>query len=57
MYIKNGFSVKNKWFYSLPISLFILLNLNAFFSPPQDYSALVAHIGELPFFTINLMVF
>jgi abortive infection protein len=57
MYIKNGFSVKNKWFYCLPISLFILLNLNAFFSPPQDYSALVAHIGELPFFTFNLLVF
>ena len=57
MYIKNGFSVKNKWFYCLPISLFILLNLNAFFSPTQDYSALVAHIGELPFFTFNLLVF
>lgn len=57
MYIKNGFFVKNKWFYFIPISLFLLLNINAFFSPRPDYSALVAQVGELPFFTMNVALF
>ena len=46
MYLKNGFFVKNQWFYVLPIGLFLFLNIKSFFAPEVDYSAFVAQIGS-----------
>lgn len=57
MYLKNGFFVKNQWFYVLPIGLFLFLNVKSFFAPEVDYSAFVAQIGELPFFAVNVGLF
>ena len=57
MYIKNGFFVKNQWFYILPIGLFLLININAFFQPEVDFNVLIAQMGELPFFAMNVGLF
>ena len=50
MYLKNGFFVKNQWFYILPIGLFFLINVNAFFAPEVDLKPLIAQMGVLTFF-------
>ena len=57
MYLKNGFFVKNQWFYILPIGLFFLINVNAFFAPEVDLKPLIAQMGELPFFVMNVGIF
>ena len=57
MYLKNGFFVKNQWFYILPIGLFLLINVNAFFAPEVDLKPLIAQMGELPFFVMNVGIF
>ena len=57
MYLKNGFFVKNQWFYILPIGLFFLINVNAFFTPEVDLKPLIAQMGELPFFVMNVGIF
>ena len=54
MYIRNGFSAKNKRFYTLPIFFFLLIFISNLFAPKTDYKSLIEEWGELTFFAISV---
>ena len=54
MYIRNGFSAKNKWFYTLLIFFFLLIFISNLFAPKTDYKSLIEEWGELTFFAISV---